>query len=103
MEFTPFSGLLTTSDKYLPVKYTPLALELSLVSSADEAFEGTNPAVTLSDAQLKADLVTLDNSLDNGYASHLLEAKTLTRHFSTFTTASQVTTNHNTTLNVSQL
>ena len=47
--FTPFSGLLTNNDKYLPVKYTPLTLELSLVSSADEAFFGTTPTFELSD------------------------------------------------------
>ena len=55
-----------------------------------------------SDVQLKADLVTLDNSLDNEYASHLLEGKTLPIAFSTFTIASQVITNLNTTVNVSR-
>ena len=59
-------------------------------------------AFTLSDVHLKADLVTLGNSLDNEYASHLLEGKTLPIHFSTFTTASQVITNLNTTVNVSR-
>lgn len=100
--FTPMSGLLTNNNKYLPVKYAPLVLELSLVSSADEAFSGDSPAFTLSDVQLKADLVTLDNSLDNEYSSHLLEGKTLPIHFSTFTTASQVLTNLNSTVNVSR-
>ena len=68
------SGLLS-QEKYLPIRYAPLTLELELVSSADEAFSGTAPAFTLSDVQLKADLVTLDNSLDNEYSSHLLEGK----------------------------
>ena len=81
--------------------HTPV-LELSLVSNADEAFSGTNPGFTLSDVQLKADLMTLGNSLDNEYASHVLEGKTLPIHFSTFRTASQVITNISTTVNVSR-
>lgn len=99
--FTPFSGLLS-QDKYLPIRYSPLQVELEVVSSADEAFSGASPAFTLSDVQLKADLVTLDNSLDNEYAQHLLSGKSLPINFSTFTTASQVITNLNTTVNVSR-
>lgn len=99
--FTPLSGLLS-QEKYLPIRYAPLQLELELVSRADEAFSGTNPAFTVSDVQLKADLVVLDNSLDNEYSSHLLDNKALPIHFSTFTVASQVISNLNTTVNVSR-
>jgi hypothetical protein len=99
--FTPMSGLLS-QEKYLPIRYSPLMLELELVSSADEAFTGAAPAFTLSDVQLKADLVTLDNSLDNEYSQHLLEGKALPIHFSTFTTASQVIADLNVTVNVSR-
>ena len=99
--FTPLSGLLS-QEKYLPIRYSPLMLELELVSSADEAFTGTAPALTLSDVQLKAGLVTLDNSLDNEYSSHLLEGKALPIHFGTFTTASQVIADLNVTVNVSR-
>lgn len=101
--FTPMSGLFTNNNKYLPVKYAPLVLELSLVASGDEAFSGKSPVpFTLSDVQLKADIVTLDSSLDNEYSAHLLEGKTLPIHFSTFTTASQVLTNLNSTVNISR-
>ena len=72
------------------------------MSSADEAFSGTAPTFTLSDVQLKCDLVALDNSLDNEYSSHLLEGKALPIHFSTFTTASQVIHDLNVTVNVSR-
>ena len=99
--FAPLSGILS-QDKYLPIIYAPLMLELELVSSADEALTGTSPAFTISDVQLKADLVTLDNSLDNEYSSHLLEGKALPIHFSTFTTASQVIADLNVTVNVSR-
>ena len=56
----------------------------------------------VTDVQLKADLVTLDNSLDNEYSQHLLSGKTLPIHFSTYTCASQVITSLNTTVNVSR-
>ena len=56
----------------------------------------------LENVQLKCDLVTLDNSLDNEYSQHLLSGKTLPIHFSTFTCASQVITSLDTTVNVSR-
>ena len=99
--FTPFSGLLSPA-KYMPIRYCPLQVELEVVSSADEAFSGASPAFTLSDVQLKADLVTLDNSLDNEYAQHLLSGKSLPINFSTITTASQVIHDLNTTVHVSR-
>ena len=64
VSFTPTSGLLS-QEKYLPIRYCPLQVELEVVGRADEAFGGASPAFTLSDVQLKVDLVTLDNSLDN--------------------------------------
>jgi hypothetical protein len=99
--FTPMSGLLS-QERYLTIRYCPLRVELEVVGTADEAFGGTDPAFTLSDVQLKGDLMTLDNSLDNEYAQHLLSGKSLPIHFGTFTTASQVITNLNTTVNVSR-
>ena len=46
--------------------------------------------------------MTLDNSLDNEYAQHLLSGKTLPSNFSTCTTSSQVVPQFNTTVNVSR-
>ena len=83
------SGLLS-QEKYLPIRYCPVQVELEVVGRADEAFGGASPAFTLCDVQLKVELVTLDNSLDNEYAQHLLSGKSLPMNFSTFTTASQV-------------
>ena len=66
--FTPMSGLLSR-EKYLPIRYCPLRLELELDTSANDAFvpAGTPPNANfeLSDVQLKVNLVTLDHSLDN--------------------------------------
>ena len=47
----------------------------------------------ITDIQVKADLLTLDNSLDNEYASHLLSGKTLPINFSTWNHTSQATGN----------
>ena len=71
---TPMSGLLS-QEIHLPIRYCPLQVELEIVGRANEAFGGTDPAFTLSDVQLKVDLVTLDNSVDKEYAQHLLSGK----------------------------
>ena len=103
--FTPMLGLFS-QGKYLPIRYAPIQIELELVSSGTDALIATGGAAgdkfQITDVQLKADLVTLDNSLDNEYSQHLLSGKTLPIHFSTFTCASQVITSLNTTVNVSR-
>ena len=103
--FTPMSGLFS-QGKYLPIRYAPIQIELELVSSGTDALVATGGALgdkfQITDVQLKADLVTLDNSLDNEYSQHLLSGKTLPIHFSTYTCASQVITSLNTTVNVSR-
>ena len=79
--FTPLSGLLS-QDKFLPIRYCPIQLEFELVGSASDAVQGDTVAslgksesFLIDDVQLKCDLVQLDNSLDNEYASkHRLEA-----------------------------
>ena len=103
--FTPMSGLLS-QEKYLPIRYFPLQIELELVTSADDAYRQAAPpaiaAFTLSDIQVEVDLVTLDKSLDNEYAQHLLSGKPLPINFSTSTTSSQVIPSLNTIVNVSR-
>jgi len=103
--FTPMSGLLS-QERYLPIRYCPLQVELELVTNSNDAFAPggtlTNADFELSDVQFKVDLVTLENSLDNEYAQHLLSGKSLPINFSTFTTSSQVIPNLNTTVNVSR-
>ena len=92
--------------KYLPNRYTPIQIELELVSNGADVVNvsgaKSSTSFKLENVQLKADLVTLDNSLDNEYSQHLLSGKTLPIHFSTFTCASQVITSLNTTVNVSR-
>ena len=48
---------------------------------------------TISDIQCKCDLLTLDNSLDNKYASHLLSGKSLPINFAIWSHTNQSTGN----------
>ena len=107
--FTPLSGLLS-QDKFLPIRYCPIQLEFELVGTATDAvqgsasaalpFPGRSESFEISDVQLKCDLVQLDNSLDNEYASHLFYWKSRPINFSTFTCSSQVITSFDTSINV---
>ena len=78
----------------------PIQIELELVNSGADAvhvgaWEGqTNTANwSISDIQCKCDLLTLDNALDNEYASHPLSGKPLPINFSTWNRTNQSTGN----------
>jgi hypothetical protein len=99
--FKPLSGLLN-QPKYLPIRYCPLTLELELVDSfttpiistfgagADDfKADNTSTAWQIQNVQVKCDLCTLDNALDNSYAEHLLGGKSLPINYNTFVTQSQ--------------
>ena len=88
--FKPMLGILA-QEKLIPLRYCPLTIELELVSDAvDSVFVGRHGHDNtcdanwdISDIQCKMDLLTLDSSLQNEYASHLLSRKTLPINFST--------------------
>jgi hypothetical protein len=89
---TPFG--LFRQDKLIPLRYCPLQIELELISSMTDAFpvdSNYNANWDVTDIQVKCDLLTLDNSLDNEYASHLLSGKTLPINFSTWNHTNQST------------
>ena len=84
--FKPLSGLLN-QNKMLPIRYAPITIELELVDSmADpiystfKASPGANDITdtitsqlwSINNVQVKVDMCTLDNALDNSYAQHLL-------------------------------
>ena len=78
----------------------PTQIELELVNSGADAvhvgaWEGQNNTAnwSISDIQCKCDLFTLDNALDNGYASHLLSGKSFPINFSTWNHTNQSTGN----------
>jgi hypothetical protein len=87
-------------DKLIPLRYCPLQIELELVNNgADAVHVGTYNGEThianwgMTDLQCKCDLLTLDNSLENEYASHLLSGKSLPINFSTWNHTNQSTGN----------
>ena len=94
--FKPTFGLFN-QDKLLPLRYCPIQIELELVNSFTDAIvirDAYNSALwNISDIQCKCDLLTLDNTLDNEYASHLLSGKSLPINFATWSHTNQSTGN----------
>ena len=96
--FKFLSGLLN-QDKFLPIRYCPITIELELVNQFEDSVVKTNSAGLgstgeymdhvsttwqMENVTVKADVVTLDNSLDNEYAQHLLEGKSLPISYSSY-------------------
>ena len=95
--FKPMLGMFN-QGKLIPLRYCPLQIELELVNnSADCVFNGVIETHTyhsdwdITDIQCKCDLLTLDNSLENEYASHLLSGKSLPINFNTWNHTNQAT------------
>jgi hypothetical protein len=100
--FKPLSGLLGQS-KMIPLRYCPITLEFELVNNPNipilstlvttgtDAFTALNTSVSwsIANVQVKVDVCTLDNSLDNSYAEHLLSGKALPINFSTYVAQTQ--------------
>jgi hypothetical protein len=72
-----------------------------LVNAVGDPQHGST-AWHLSDVQLKADLCTLDNALENSYAKHLFEGKALPINYSTYISQSQTLVDFNFTVNVAR-
>ena len=95
--FTPFCGIFN-QDKYLPIRYAPIQLELEVVSHGSDACRSHiddkpgSQDFLIEDIQLKADVVTLDSGLDNEYAQHMNNGKTLPVFFTTYSSCVQVST-----------
>ena len=95
--FKPMLGLLN-QEKLIPLRYCPIQIELELVNQQADAVttetaEGFSNGVNwnISDIQCKCDLLELDSSLQNEYASHLLSGKSLPINFNTWNHTNQST------------
>ena len=99
--FKPLSGLLN-QNKMMPLRYAPITIELELVDNAEEPIWSNNIDVTdgidndnnslvwsINNVQVKVDMCTLDNALDNSYAQHLLSGKSLPISYNTFVSQMQ--------------
>jgi hypothetical protein len=65
-----------TQGKAIPLNMVPIVLELEL-DEANAAFIGTGNSWYITQPRLIADVMTLDNALQNSYASHILQGKQL--------------------------
>jgi hypothetical protein len=65
-----------SQGKHIPLNMVPVVIELEL-SGADDAFDGTGNSWYVTQPRLVADVLTLDNALQNSYASHILQGKQL--------------------------
>jgi len=105
--FKPLSGLLN-QNKMLPIRYAPITIELELVDTATEpivstfgtgtyAFTANNTSQqwSINNVQVKVDVCTLDNALDNSYAQHLLSGKSLPISYNTFVSQMQTIAGQN--------
>jgi hypothetical protein len=118
--FQPLLGIFN-QEKYLPVRYAPITIELELVNSFEDigiwpnnaADEGDNPNTDWFDdncskewkviqVQVKCDVCTLDNALDNEYAQHLLSGKSLPISYSTYVTQNQILGSKKSAVNVTR-
>ena len=94
--FKFLSGLLN-QDKFLPIRYCPITIELELVNQFTDSVVALNvnspvnaykadisSTWQIENVTVKSDVVTLDNSLDNEYAQHLLEGKSLPISYSSY-------------------
>ena len=100
--FKPLSGLLNQS-KMLPIRYAPITIELELVDDSSEPFysvysnesgaikadNNETTAWSINNVQVKVDMCTLDNALDNSYAQHLLSGRSLPISYNTFVSQMQ--------------
>ena len=104
--FKPCSGLFN-QPKMLPIRYMPITIELEIVhdntepvvsnsSPGTDGFDITNNVTgntstswQIQNVQVKVDVVTLDNQLDNSYAEHLLSGKALPINYQTYVSQMQ--------------
>jgi hypothetical protein len=117
--FKPLSGILN-QNKMLPLKYAPITIELELVDDVKEpiisdvpataadgsnAFALTNCSLlwSINNVQVKCDVCTLDNALDNSYTEKLLNGKSFPISYNTFISQMQtIAGQDNPLLNVSR-
>ena len=80
-------------SKYLPLRYAPIQIELSLSDATEPIVSeqignfttaNTSYQYKLENCMFKCDVCTLDNAFDNNYVSHLLSGKSLNIIYNTF-------------------
>ena len=96
--FKPLSGLFA-QQKYIPLRYCPLIWEFEVVNDILDPIVATTAVASadatlytvantsllwmISQVQIKCDLVTLENALENEYAAHLVAGNSLPINYDT--------------------
>jgi hypothetical protein len=85
--FPLLCGLFNQS-KFLPLRFLQgLQIELEVVNNLADCIltgDAYSQSWSISEPQIKCDVVTLDNQLDNEYTDHLIQGKSLPINFSSF-------------------
>jgi hypothetical protein len=75
-------------SKFLPLRFMPgLQIELEVVNNYDDCVltgDAYSALWSISEPQVKCDVITLDTQLDNEYTDHLMQGKSLPINFSSF-------------------
>lgn len=114
--FKLMSGIFN-QEKFLPIRYMPITLEIELTSVNNDpvvyprdiglATVPFNTANTsnnwqIQDVQMKCDVCSLDNALDNEYAQHLLSGKSLPINYNTYVSQTQQMVGQNLSVNITR-
>jgi hypothetical protein len=119
--FKPLCGILMQT-KFIPLRFCPLEFELELANEDDglittsggvlntatdqtviPRFEGSiSRQYHIEMCQLKCDVCTLDNALDNSYTQHLMNGRNIPIVYNTFVSNIQTITSADTQINVSR-
>ena len=109
--FSPYLGILT-QDRYLPLRYAPITIELEICNLQTEPIvepsgDRHTAAKTSTNWQIEnvkvfADTIMLDNELDNQFAEHLLSGNTMPIQFSSYTNQTQSVLSPDIFLNISR-
>jgi hypothetical protein len=108
--FKPLCGLFNQS-KYLPLRYMPIEIELELadndapiITNFGAKFTAANTSLSwkIQNCQIKCDILSLDNALDNSYVNHLIGGNTLKNVYDTYISSIQTVTSEDAQVNVSR-
>ena len=111
--FKPLSGILNQS-KFIPLRYAPITIELELVQDSTEPilstladgseFTTANTSLLwqIQNPQVKCDICTLDNQLDDNYTQHLLSGKSLPINYNTYVSQIQTVSSQKVLLNITR-
>ena len=111
VSFKPLLGLFN-QPKYIPLAWSPLTLEFEISNDALEPIinvdgtvyttDNTSKTWKIQDIRVVCDIVTLDSSLQNNYAEHVLSGKSLPINYSTYVSQFQTITSGDIVANVSR-